>query len=149
MDIVEEKYLCFPHFFVSFTILSSYINIGFKKIPSLRVLLLSEYLNQSGLTCLAHFFNLAGCTCRTTVSFRTMNANNLKRSSLPLNICFRQRNLLPNGVNALPKLNIDLKAPNFVQFGPYDFFLQISPPCGANAFQIICEETLELQCQHQ
>ena len=34
------------------------------------------------------------------------------------------------------------KAPNFVQFGPYDF-VQISPACGPNNYQIMNGETLD------
>ena len=37
---------------------------------------------------------------------------------------------------------------NFVYFGPYDF-VQISPACGPNTYQIMYGETLDFQCQHQ
>ena len=40
------------------------------------------------------------------------------------------------------------KAQNFVYFGPYDF-VQISPACSPNAYQIMYGETLEFQCHHQ
>ena len=40
------------------------------------------------------------------------------------------------------------KAQNFVWFGSYDF-VQISPVCGPNTYQIMCGETLGFQCQHQ
>ena len=39
------------------------------------------------------------------------------------------------------------KAQNFVYFGPYDF-VQISPACGPNTYQIMYGETLDFQCQH-
>ena len=39
------------------------------------------------------------------------------------------------------------KAQNFVYFGPYDF-VQISPACSPNAYQIMYGETLEFQCHH-
>ena len=35
-----------------------------------------------------------------------------------------------------------------VWFGPYDF-VQISPACGPNTYQIMYGETLDFQCQHQ
>ena len=40
------------------------------------------------------------------------------------------------------------KAQNFVYFGPYDF-VQISPACGPNTYQIMYGDTLDFQCQHQ
>ena len=40
------------------------------------------------------------------------------------------------------------KAQNFVYFEPYDF-VQISPACGLNTYQIMYGETLDFQCQHQ
>ena len=40
------------------------------------------------------------------------------------------------------------KAQNFVYFGPYDF-VQISPACGPNTYQIMYGMTLDFQCQHQ
>ena len=40
------------------------------------------------------------------------------------------------------------KAQNFVQFGPYDF-VQISPTCSQNTYQIMYGETLDFQCQYQ
>ena len=40
------------------------------------------------------------------------------------------------------------KAQNFAWFGPYDF-LQISPACGPNTYQIMYGENLDFQCQHQ
>ena len=40
------------------------------------------------------------------------------------------------------------KAQNFVWFRPYDF-IQISPACGRNSYQIMYGETLNFQCQHQ
>ena len=40
------------------------------------------------------------------------------------------------------------KAQNFVNFGPYAF-VQISPACGPNTYQIMYGETLDFQCQHQ
>ena len=40
------------------------------------------------------------------------------------------------------------KTPNFVWFGLYDF-VQISPACGPNTYQIMYGETLDSQCQHQ
>ena len=39
------------------------------------------------------------------------------------------------------------KAQNFVNFGPYDF-VQISPACSPNTYQIMYGETLDFQCQH-
>ena len=39
------------------------------------------------------------------------------------------------------------KAQTFVQFGPYDF-VQISPACGSNTYQMY-GGTLDLGCQHQ
>ena len=38
------------------------------------------------------------------------------------------------------------KAQNFVYFGPYDF-VQISPGCGLNTYQIMYGETLDFQVQ--
>ena len=35
-----------------------------------------------------------------------------------------------------------------ILFGPYDF-VQISPACGPNTYQIMYGETLDFQCQHQ
>ena len=40
------------------------------------------------------------------------------------------------------------KAQNFVWFGPYDF-VQISPACGPNTYQIMYVEALDFQCQNQ
>ena len=40
------------------------------------------------------------------------------------------------------------KAQNFVWLGPYEF-VQISPACGPNTYQIMYGETLDFQCQHQ
>ena len=40
------------------------------------------------------------------------------------------------------------KAQNFVWFGPYDF-VQSSPACGSNTYQIMYGETLDFQSQHQ
>ena len=40
------------------------------------------------------------------------------------------------------------KAQNFVYFGKYDF-VQISPACSPNTYQIMCGETLDFQCQHK
>ena len=40
------------------------------------------------------------------------------------------------------------KAQNFVQFGPYNF-VQISPACGPNTYQIMYGDTLDFQSQHQ
>ena len=56
---------------------------------------------------------------------------------------------LQNGVNVLSQMVFKnpvfgQKAPNFVNFGPYDF-VQISLACGTN---IMCEEILDFQYQH-
>ena len=40
------------------------------------------------------------------------------------------------------------KAQNFAWFGPNDF-VQISPACGPNTYQIMYGETLDFRCQHQ
>ena len=40
------------------------------------------------------------------------------------------------------------KAQNFVWLGPYDF-VQFSPACGPNIYQVMYRETLDFQCQHQ
>ena len=40
------------------------------------------------------------------------------------------------------------KAQNFVYFAPYDF-VQISPACGPNTYQMMYGETLNFQCQRQ
>ena len=39
------------------------------------------------------------------------------------------------------------KAQNFVYFGAYDF-VQISPECGPNTYQIMYGEILDFLCQH-
>ena len=40
------------------------------------------------------------------------------------------------------------KTHNFVWFGPYDF-VQISPACSTNTYEIMYGDILDFQCQHQ
>ena len=40
------------------------------------------------------------------------------------------------------------KAQNFVYFEPHDF-VQISPACGPNTYQIMYGEILDFRCQRQ
>ena len=48
-----------------------------------------------------------------------------------------------------PKWYIFVKKNSTIcQFVPYDF-VQISPACGPNTYQIMYGETLDFQCQHQ
>ena len=89
--------------------------------------------------------------CWTTVISKTLKEGSLEINSLASNNCFSHRNVLQNGVNALSKVVLKTpvfcqKAPDFMQFGPYNF-VQISLACGPNTYQIMYGKTFDFQCQ--
>merc|ERR1712240_255136 len=104
-----------------------------------------------GSAMLSATFNLV-TRVRLPLIFGTLKDGSLQINTLALNNCFSYRNIFQNGVNALSKMVLKKpgfcqKTQNFVYFGPYDF-VQISPACGPNMYQIMYGETFNFQCQH-
>ena len=90
------------------------------------------------------------CMYQTAVIFGTLKDGSLEINSLALKNYFSYKSLpkwrqrfVKNGFNP-PFFQ---KAQNFVLFGSYNF-VQISPACGPNTYQIMYGETLNFQCQH-
>ena len=52
-----------------------------------------------------------------------------------------------NGLKKKKNSGFCLKVQKFIHFKQYDF-VQISPVCGPNTYQIMYGETLDVKCQH-
>ena len=110
-----------------------------KKLVGYVILLIKVTVSKTDWVC--HVWCIV-----TRVGLGTMKDDSLSINTLASNNSLCHRDVFQNGVKTFSKMvnHFLPKSTKFRKFLPYNFFLQISPACRPNAYQIMYGETFRL-----